>query len=101
MDESIIHKFYEKLVVYLPMDDANFRARLTTAGLLPSVLKIAVISKSTKAEMAEYFLDYGINNNIDNFSKLLTVMENSEYVHLKDLVNEIQGESTPSSVEPG
>ena len=101
MDESTIEKFYEKLVVCLPMDDATFRASLKTAGLLPGDLKSAVTSKSTRAEMAEHFLDYGIKNNIETFSKLLTVMKNSKRDELKVLVNDIQGESTPGSVEPG
>ena len=98
MDESTIEKFYEKLVACLPMDDASFRASLKSAGLFPGDLKSAVTSKSTRAEMAEHFLDYGINTNIQNFSKLLTVMKNSKRDELKVLVNEIQGESIP---EPG
>ena len=98
MDESIIDKFYEKLVACLPMDDASFRASLKTAGLLPGDLKSAVTSKSTRAEMAEHFLDYGINNNIGSFSQLLTVMKNSKRDKLKVLVYEIQRET---GSEPG
>ena len=101
MNESVIDKFYEKLVACLPMDDAYFRASLKTAGLLPGDLKNAVTSKSTRAEMAEHFLDYGINNNIENFTKLLTVMKNSERDQLKALVIEIQGENIQGSVEQG
>ena len=101
MDERIIDKFYVKLIACLPMDDPYFRASLKAAGLLPGDLKSAIISKSTRAEMAGHFLDYGINNNIDNFSKLLMVMKNSQHDQLKVLVNEIQGESTPGSVKPG
>ena len=100
MDESTVEKFYAKLVKCLPMDDAEFRASLKTAGLLPGNLKSAVASKPTRADMAEYFLDNGINNNIESFSKLLTVMKNSEYEQLKILAIEIQRESTPSSIEP-
>ena len=101
MDESTVDKFYERLVTCLPMDDAKFRTGLRTAGLLPDDLNSAVASKSTRTEMAGHFLDYGINNNIDNFSKLLTVMKSSQHDQLKVLVNEIQGESTPGSVKPG
>ena len=102
MDESIFDKFYEKLVACLPMDDANFRASLKTAGLLPGDLKSAVTLKSTsRAEKAEHFLDHGINNNIDNFSKLLRVMENSKRDELKVLVSEIREESIPGCIEPG
>ena len=101
MDESIIDKFYEKLVTCLPMDDATFRASLRTAGLLPGDLKSAVTSKSTRAEMAEHFLDCGINNNIESFSQLLTVMKNSKHDKLKALASEIHGEIIPGSIEPG
>ena len=101
MDERTIDTFYEKLVACLPMDDAKFRASLRTAGLLPGDLKDAVTSKSTRADKAEHFLDYGINNDIESFSKLLTVMKNSKHGQLETLVNEIQEESIPDSVKPG
>ena len=98
--DDVIEKFYYKLVRSLPMDNAELRAGLKTAGLLPGNLKSAVISKSTRAEMAEYFLDNGINNDIKTFAKLLTVMKNSERDQLKALVKEIQG-SIPSCVGAG
>ena len=100
MNEKVIEKFYEELVKYLPMNDAEFRATLKTAGLFPGDLKNAVTSKSTRAEMAEYFLDNGINNDIEIFSKLLNVMKNSKYDKLKVLANEIQ-ESNPCCVGAG
>ena len=102
MDESVIEKFYVQLVKYLPMDDAEFRASLKTAGLLPGNLKQVIASKPTRADKAECFLDDGINNDIDSFSKLLTVMRNSDYDQLKLLVNEIHGKSgIPSCVQTG
>ena len=101
MDENVIEKFYAKLVKHLPMDDAEFRASLKSAGLLPGNLKSVIASKPTSADKAECFLDYGINNDIESFSKLLTVMENSDYDQLKLLVTEIHGKSVPSSVETG
>ena len=101
MDERIIDKFYVKLVPCLPMDDPYFRASLITAGLLPGNLRHAVTSKSTRAEMAALFLDYGINNNNDNFLKLLTVMKSSKHDQLIALVNEIEKESNPDCVKPG
>ena len=101
MDESVIEKFYAQLVKHLPMDDAEFRASLKSAGLLPGNLKSVIGSKPTRADKAECFLDDGINNDIESFSKLLTVMENSDYNQLKILINEIQGKSVSSSVETG
>ena len=90
--DDIIQKFYEKLVKYLPMDDVQFRASLRTVGLLPGNLKKTVMSKPTRAEMAEYFLDDGINDDMESFSKLLTVMKNSKHKQLKVLEIEIQSE---------
>ena len=101
MDERIIDKFYKKLIRCLPMDDPYFRADLKTAGLLPGDLKDAVTSNSTRAKMAEHFLDKGINNNIDNFSILLTVMKNSKCDQLITLTNKIEKESNPDCVKPG
>ena len=97
---EFIQKFYEKLVKYLPLDDAQFRASLTTAGLLPGNLKSAVISKPTRADMAEHFLDNGIKNDIKSFLKLFTVMQNCEHDQLKILATEMQ-KSIPSCVEIG
>ena len=93
MDESVIEKFYAKLVKQLPMDDAEFRASLKSAGLLPGNLKHMIASKPTRADKAECLLDDGINNDIESFSKLLTVMRNSDHDQMKLLVNEIFGES--------
>ena len=86
---EFIQKFYDQLVRYLPMDDAQFRASLTTAHLLPGNLKSAIISKPTRADMAEHFLDNGIKN-IKSFSVLLKVMRNSEDDQLKLLATEVQ-----------
>ena len=99
MDESVIEKFYAKLVKHLPMDDAEFRASLKSAGLLPGNLKHMIASKPTRADKAECLLDDGINNDIETFSKLLTVMGNSDHDQMKLLVNEIFGES--GSVQTG
>ena len=102
MDESVIEKFYAQLVKHLPMDNPDFRASLKSAGLLPGNLKQVIASKPTRADKAECFLDDGINNDINSFSKLLTVMENSDYDQLKLLVNQIHGKSdSPSCVQIG
>ena len=98
----MIEKFYARLVKHLPMDDAEFRASLKTGGLLPGNLKQVIASKPTRADKAECLLDDGINNDINTFSKLLTVMGNSDYDQLKLLVNEIHGQSgIPSCIQTG
>ena len=94
MTEAIIRKYYVDLVELLPMDDAKFRARLYAAGLLPGNLKEKVQSKSTTAEKAEHFLDYGIKNDTENFDKLLTIMDDDDNGdHLKKLAQKIHTET--------
>ena len=93
MDESILQKFYEKLIGSLPMKDTKFTASLYSAGLLPGDLKAEVESKSTTAKAAAYFLDYGIKNKqSEDFGKLLEVMQKSEFSNMKKLAEEIQKE---------
>ena len=93
MTEAIIRKYYADLVELLPMNDVKFRARLYSAGLFHGNLWDEVQSKPTAAEKAEHFLHYGIKNDTDSFSKLLTVMENYDDNHLKKLIEMIYGEN--------
>ena len=45
----------------LPMDDVILHAKLDVAGLFHGNLKDKVTAKSTSVEMAECYLDKGIN----------------------------------------
>ena len=92
MTEAIICKYYADLVELLPMNDAKFRARLYSAGLFHGNLWDEVQSKPTAADKAEHFLHYGIKNDTDSFSKLLTIMGGYSD-HLKKLAEMIYGES--------
>ena len=89
MTEAIIHKYFADLVGLLPMNDATFRAKLYSAGLLPGDMWSKVKSESTKAEKAEHFLFFGIQNDTDNFNKLLTIMEECDDDRLKKLAEKI------------
>lgn len=91
MTEAIIRKYFLHLVESLPMNDAVFRAKLQSAGLFPGDLKEKIMSKSTVAERAEHFLDYGIKNNPESFDKLLTIMYDHDD-QLRKLVENIRGE---------
>ena len=93
MTEAVIQKYYVDLVKLLPMNDATFRARLYSAGLLPGNLLDEIQSKPTKADKAEHLLHCGIKNDTDSFSKLLTVMEGHNDDHLKKLIEMIYGEN--------
>ena len=59
MDETIIEKFYEKLVKRLPMEDAGFRASLKSAGLLPGDLKMQLHQNPQKQKWQNIFLTTG------------------------------------------
>ena len=85
MTEAIIHKYFTDLVKLLPMDNVMFRAKLYTAGLFPGDLWNIVESKPTPAEKAAHFLLSGIQNDTDNFNKLLTIMEEYNDDRLKKL----------------
>ena len=89
--EIIFQQFYSKLVETLPMDDPNFTAELYSARLLPSHLKEYVESRSpaTRTVKATHFLDQVIKLSMTSFDKLLRVMEDSEYQHVKELAAEI------------
>ena len=93
MTEAVIRKYYVNLVELLPMNDAKFRARLYSAGLLPGNLLDEIQSKPTRADKAEHLLHYGIKNDTDSFSKLLTVMEDHNDDHLKKLTEMIYREN--------
>ena len=67
--EQGIKIFYFELVKTLPMDNACFRLRLYSAGVMPGNLKDEVQSKPTHADRAEYFLDQGVKNKYQKFFK--------------------------------
>ena len=89
---EIFQQFYSKLVETLPMDDPYFTAKLYSARLLSSYLKEYVESRSpaTRTEKATHFLDQVIKPSITSFDKLLQVMEDSEYQHVKELAEGIR-----------
>jgi len=90
--ECLLKKNYEDLVKTLPFKDAFFQARLQTAGLYFGDLKQKVEAKETSAEMAMYFLDHGINDNLESFEKLLTVMEKFDHSAVQCLARKIRGQ---------
>ena len=88
---EVFQQFYGKLVETLPMDDPNFMAKLYSACLLPSYIKEYVESRSvTRTEKATRFLDQVIKPSTSSFNKLLNVMKDSEYYHVKELARLIR-----------
>ena len=78
------------------MDDAVFIAKLFSNDLLPGDLKNQLkLLHRTLADKAVLFLDSVIEPSVTNdggssFDKLLNVMEDSEYSHVKQLAKQIR-----------
>ena len=93
---KVFQQFYSKLVKTLPMDDALFIAELLSNDLLPGDLKNQLeLVHRTSADKAVLFLGSVIEPSVtsdggSSFDKLLHVMEDSEYQHLKKLVVQIR-----------
>ena len=95
MSSEAFQQFYSKLVETLPMDDVKFIAKLYSKGLLPGNRKSQIKSEKTSADKAALFLDSIIEPSVtsdggSSFDKLLHVMEDSEYQHVKELAEEIR-----------
>ena len=97
VSSKVFQQFYSKLVETLPMDDAVFVAKLFSNDLLPGDLtnQLKLVHR-TSADKAALFLDSVIKPSMrtsdggSSFDKLLHVMEDSEYQHLKELVVQIR-----------
>ena len=92
----VFQQFYSELVETLPMDDAVFIAELFSNDLLPGDLKNHLkLLHRTSADKAALFLDSVIepsvtSNGGSSFDKLLNVMEDSEYQHVKEVAKQIR-----------
>ena len=94
---EVFTEFYFQLVTTLPIDDALFRAKLFTNGLLPGDHKghVESLSLPAKSDKASYFLDHVIKPSVtsddgSSFDKLLDVMEDSDHQGVKELANLIR-----------
>ena len=79
------------------MEDGCFLAKLTEHNLLPGDTKDKVKSKTTQADMAEYFISHIITpalevGSTECLDKLLLVMGESGYDHVKKLSCKIKSE---------
>ena len=99
----VFQQFYSKLVETLPMDDAVFTAKLFSNNLLPGDLKNQLkLLHRTSADKAVLFLDSVIEPSVtsdggSSFDKLINVMEDSEYPHVKELAKQIKASLTKRS----
>ena len=90
-------KYLEKLVKCLPMDDIHFITKLSTQQLLPGDTENKIKPLSTQAEKASYFLSHVIKPAVDinetsSFDKLLSIMQNCDYIHVEKLAVTIKCE---------
>ena len=95
IDLDVFQQFYCKLVDTLPMDDVRFIANLFSKRLLPGNLKSQVKAQKTSADKAALFLDSVIEPSVISdggscFDKLLNLMMDSEYQHVKELAKQIR-----------
>ena len=94
-DLDVFQQFSCQLVDTLPMDDVRFITKLYSERLLPGNLKSQVKAQKTSADKAALFLDSVIEPSVTSdggscFDKLLNVMMNSEYAHVKELAEQIR-----------
>jgi len=93
---EVFKEFYSKLVKALPMNDAKFIAELFSNNLLPGDLRDQLnLPIRTSADKATFFLNSVIESSVSSsdgssFDKLLNVMEDSEYEHMKELTKLIR-----------
>ena len=92
--KKLFRNNFEKLLT-LPMDDSTFIAKLTTNKLLPGDTGGKIEAQSTLADKASYFLNHIIKPSldvgiVDSLNRLLSVMEQCDYDHIKQLALEIK-----------
>ena len=91
--ENCIHN----LVKCLPMNDTLFIVSLSKHQLLPGNTSNKIESLPTQADKALYFLDHVIKPALDiedtsSFDKLLSIMEQCGYAHVKTLACKIKSD---------
>ena len=92
--KKVFRNNFEKLLT-LPMDDSTFIAKLITNKLLSGDTGEKIEAQSTPADKASYFLNHMIKpsldlGNVDSFNRLLSVMKQCDYGHIKQLALEIK-----------
>ena len=95
IDLDVFQQFSCQLVDTLPMDDVRFITKLYSERLLPGNLKSQVKAQKTSADKAALFLDSVIEPSVtgdggSSFNKLLHVMTDCEYQHVKELAKQIR-----------
>ena len=92
--KTIYFNHVDKLVECLPMDDTLFITKLSTQHLLPGDTESKIKVLLTQADKAAYFLNHVIKpalviDDVSGFKKLLSVMQECDYDHVKKLSSQI------------
>ena len=91
----VFTEYYSNLVETLPMS-TTFVAKLHSCGIISRKLKNKLnLLQGTREDKATVFLDSVIEPSVisgvgSSFDKLLHVIEDSEYQHVKELAKEIR-----------
>ena len=85
---------YQVKLLQLPMQDATFIAKLSASNLLPGDTRSKIEGQSTPIDKASVILKTIIEPSIEisdteSFDKLLLVMDDSGYDHIKNLAVKI------------
>lgn len=101
MYKQLYVDYHEKLLK-LPMQDSTFIAKLNARNLLPGDTRNKIEGQTNPSDKASYFLKHIIEPSIDidegnSFKKLLSVMEECDYDHMKHLALEIKSKINGSS----
>lgn len=104
--KKVYDSYTERLIKCLPMDDALFIAKLSAQELIPGDTDSKIKALPTQAEKASYFLNHVIKPALDigytaEFNKLLSVMQDCGYTHVKNLSCEIQANDDRSEHKSG
>ena len=93
---EVFAKFYHQLVTSLPINDALFRAKLFTNGLLPGDDKehaecLSLPAKSDVPHLLDHVIKPSVTSGVgSSFDKLLNVMEDSDHQGVKELAKLIR-----------
>ena len=95
--KTIYVNYVDKLVECLPMDDTLFITKLSTQHLLPGDTESKIKALLTQADKASYFLNHVIKpalviDDTCGFRKLLSVMQECDYEHVKKLSRQISND---------
>ena len=105
--KTVFFNYFENLIKCLPMNDILFTTQLSKHNLLPGNTSIEIEAMPTQPDKASHFFEHVIKpaldiDDVSNFNSLLSVMEQCDYAHVKNLACKIKSEiNERSSIKTG